>query len=85
MADGEILRRAQEHNRGSVAIPLAHEEIVGKFRENAKGSLTDRSAERVVETCMALGAGATAADLIETCIAGTPDGTAAGPPTARSL
>jgi 2-methylcitrate dehydratase PrpD len=84
MADGAILHRAQEHNRGSVAIPLAHEEIVGKFRENAKGSLTDRSAERVVETCMALGAGATAADLIETCIAGALDGAAAGPPTARS-
>ncbi len=83
MADGQIIRRTQEHNRGSVAIPLAHDEIVGKFRENAAGSLNDRDAERVVEACMALGAGASTADLIEACIAGALDDASAARPKTR--
>jgi len=81
LADGMRLHRVQEHNRGSVSNPLSHDEIVGKFHENAAGSLTDRGAGRVVEACMGLGAGASAADLIETCLAGARERAPAGPTT----
>lgn len=85
LADGTRLHRSQEHNRGSVANPLSENEITGKFRENAAGTLFDRGASRVVEACLALGTGATAADLIETCLAGARERAQAGPTTITSV
>jgi 2-methylcitrate dehydratase PrpD len=79
LGDGTLVHRVQEHNRGSVNNPLAPQEIVAKFHENAMGSLTDRGSDHVVETCLALGSGATTADLIEACVAGGLDDASTAP------
>lgn len=68
LIDGSCLHRSQEQNRGSLANPLAHDEIIGKFQENASGSLSAKGTMRVVDACMMLDASSTAKDLIETCL-----------------
>lgn len=85
LADGSRLTRTQEYNRGSVANPLSHDEIIGKFLENADGTLDERDAIRVAETCMALGSGASVTDLIDSCLARTaPQRSLASPTITRN-
>ncbi len=52
--DGRRFREVEEHNRGSAANPMTHQEIEAKFRENVARVLDESQANRVIATSMAL-------------------------------
>ncbi len=52
--DGRRFREVEEHNRGSAANPMTHQEIEAKFRENVARVLDESQAYRVIATSMAL-------------------------------
>ena len=71
LANGAVMSRSQDHNRGSVTNPLSEAEVIAKFRRNAEGTLDDRQAETVVAACLGLPDGRPVRGLIEACLAPT--------------
>ena len=63
LKDGRVVEAVEEHNRGSRANPMSADEIIGKFRENVAGVLSDRRAAEMVDTVMELDAVADASAL----------------------
>jgi 2-methylcitrate dehydratase PrpD len=49
LKDGKILEESQPHPRGGLEIPLPPEEIIAKFRDNARMALSAEKVERIVE------------------------------------
>lgn len=47
--DGRIVEESQPHPRGGWEMPLPPEEIIGKFRDNARMALSAEKVERIVE------------------------------------
>ncbi|MQA78598.1 MAG: MmgE/PrpD family protein [Streptosporangiales bacterium] len=67
LTDGRRLARREQINRGHADRPLTNEEIVEKFRGTI-GTVTDkRTADRVYEAVMTLGADVPARQLAERC------------------
>lgn len=52
--DGRSVEEVEEHNRGSRANPMRHDEIVGKFLENTSGNLSADQAKDTIEAVMSL-------------------------------
>ncbi len=54
LTDGTVLEEIEEYNRGSPNNPMTEAEIVGKFRENVEGTLSDEAATRIAEAVLSL-------------------------------
>lgn len=54
LTDGTVLEEIEEYNRGSPNNPMTEAEIVGKFRENVEGTLSDEAAMRIAEAVLTL-------------------------------
>lgn len=49
LKDGKILEESQLHPRGGLEMPLPPEEIIAKFRDNARMALSAEKVEKIVE------------------------------------
>jgi 2-methylcitrate dehydratase PrpD len=54
LSDGRAFEEVEEHNRGSRENPMTAEEIIGKFRENVAGVVSDDRAKDMVEKVLSL-------------------------------
>jgi 2-methylcitrate dehydratase PrpD len=54
LADGRAFEEVEAHNRGSRENPMTDEEIIGKFRENVAGVVSDDRAKDMVEMVLSL-------------------------------
>jgi 2-methylcitrate dehydratase PrpD len=63
LMDGRTLREVEEHNRGSRANPMSHDDLLAKFTENAGGVLGAARAAQVADAVMALDQAQDASDL----------------------
>ena len=54
LIDGTMLEEIEEYNRGSPKNPMTEGEIIGKFRENVEGTLSDEAATRIAEAVLSL-------------------------------
>jgi len=54
MTDGSVHEAVEEHNRGSAENPMAPQDIVAKFDENAAGVLGCEQRARLAEAVLAL-------------------------------
>ena len=54
LTDGRTVESVEEHNRGSRINPMSHDDLIGKFRENASGVNADAQIGRLADTVMGL-------------------------------
>ena len=54
LRDGRCLHHREQHNRGSAANPMAAEEIIEKFLNNATQTLSQRRAEAIIDLVFSL-------------------------------
>jgi 2-methylcitrate dehydratase PrpD len=49
MADGRVFSGAQDGFRGSRHVPATREQVLGKFRDNVHGQLSDEDADALLD------------------------------------